>query len=323
MADFEIQGNELVEYQGEKTHVVIPDGVRVIGEDAFRRCDIESVIIPDSVRSIRYGAFADCFKLKTLELPDSVKNIGQNAFSCSGLQSIRLPSGLQRIAEYCFYGTNLTEITIPDSVQTIHSNAFERCRHLEKVVLPDGLRSIEDGAFENCTNLRSIPLPPQTKVSGGAFDFCNALGVADGFVVVDGMLFRSPAFSASYEVVIPDRVRVIKSFSIDIRRDVDGVMWYTNRQERFDCINKKAGSVIHIPSSVEKIESSAFCGDILQIISASTAPFNSLALSGCPRLESLTVPAGTKISEDVFGFYEENKEQRRRLTVIYTGGEKA
>lgn len=322
MADFEIQDHVLVEYQGEETHVVIPDGVRVIGEDAFMRCSIESVIIPNGVRSIRSGAFMDCRRLRTLELPESVKTIGESAFSGSGLQSIRLPGGLQRIAEYCFYGASLTEITVPNSVRTIDSHAFARCGHLEKVVLPDGLRNIESGAFENCTRLRSIRLPPQTSVSGGAFDFCNAFAEADGFVVVNGMLFKSPAFSASYEVVIPDRVRVIKSFSVDIRRDVDGVMWYSNRQERWDAIEKKVGSVIHIPSSVEEIESDAFCGDILRIISASTAPFDPLALDGCPQLESLTVPAGTEVSENVFGYYEEDEERRRRLSVHYTGGEK-
>lgn len=175
MEDFEIENGVLTEYQGEDVDVIVPEGVREIGEGAFWRCDVESVRLPQ------------------------------------GIRAIRLPEGLERIEADCFSGTELTEI------------------------------------------------------------------------------------------VIPQRVRVIKSGSVDVSGN-DG------------------GSIVHIPAGVERIESSAFRGDIPRIVSASGAAFGCLSLRGCSHLLSLTVPAGTEVSECAFGFDEESRNLRSRLTVQYTGG---
>lgn len=201
MEDFEIENGVLTEYQGEDVDVIVPEGVREIGEGAFWRCDVESVRLPQGIRAIRSEAFMNCRSLRRINLPESVRTIETEAFHGSGLRAIRLPEGLKRIEADCFSGTELTEI------------------------------------------------------------------------------------------VIPEGVRVIKS-----------------------------GSIVHIPAGVERIESSAFRGDIPRIVSASGAAFGCLSLRGCSHLLSLTVPAGTEVSECAFGFDEESKRLRSRLTVQYTGG---
>ena len=53
-------------------------------------------------------------------------------------------------------------------------------------------------------------------------------------------------------------MKTIKTGSIDIRRDVDGVMWATNRDELFKAREDKVGSIIELPASVEIIESALF-----------------------------------------------------------------
>ncbi len=211
MEDFEIENGVLTEYQGEDVDVIVPEGVREIGEGAFWRCDVESVRLPQGIRAIRSGAFMNCRSLRRINLPESVRTIETEAFHGSGLRAIRLPEGLKRIEADCFSGTELTEI------------------------------------------------------------------------------------------VIPEGVRVIKSGSVDVSGN-DG------------------GSIVHIPAGVERIESSAFRGDIPRIVSASGAAFGCLSLRGCSHLLSLTVPAGTEVSECAFGFDEESKRLRSRLTVQYTGG---
>ena len=106
--DFEIAANGVLKrYHGNNTEVVIPDGVREIGDSAFAdlkgiermlmECEdydapaMETLIIPDNVEKIGSYAFAYCLNLKKVEMTDSVSFIGDHAFEgCESLTDIRL-----------------------------------------------------------------------------------------------------------------------------------------------------------------------------------------------------------------------------------------
>ena len=70
--------------------IEIPDGVEIIGENAFESClNLINVKIPNSVLIIEGGAFEECSSLTTLTIPQNVSKIGTFAFNnCSGLKSI-------------------------------------------------------------------------------------------------------------------------------------------------------------------------------------------------------------------------------------------
>lgn len=66
----------------EGTSVTIPDGVTIIGANAFRGMgNLEQIHIPDSVRAIQENVFPGCYSLKEIYIPDSVKSIRSTAFS--------------------------------------------------------------------------------------------------------------------------------------------------------------------------------------------------------------------------------------------------
>lgn len=67
----------------ELKKVTLKNGVRSIGEDAFRDCSsLESVIFENTVlEKISDGAFWGCSALSSIALPDSVTEIERNAFS--------------------------------------------------------------------------------------------------------------------------------------------------------------------------------------------------------------------------------------------------
>jgi hypothetical protein len=135
--EIDIQGNDviLVKYLGEGGTVVIPDGVTLIGEDAFREClTLRSVSIPASMRSIGYLAFYSCQSLSqvTFSKHGSLKEIGEGAFSfCEALKIVRLPDSLSFINENAFgFCKKLSGVSIPPSVKEIGVTAFSECPKL-------------------------------------------------------------------------------------------------------------------------------------------------------------------------------------------------
>lgn len=82
----------------------IRDGVKVIGNNAFKRCEfLTNINIPNSVTNIGYEAFDCCVSLTSINIPDSVTNIGNKAFSsCVSLTSINIPDSVTNIGNEAF-----------------------------------------------------------------------------------------------------------------------------------------------------------------------------------------------------------------------------
>ena len=66
-----------------------------------------------------------------------------------------LPESLSQIGEEAFAGMPAQEFVLPDTVETIESKAFAGCGSLLLINLPDGVR-IADDAFADCEHLTII-----------------------------------------------------------------------------------------------------------------------------------------------------------------------
>lgn len=160
------------------TDLVIPEGVKNIGNDVFSRCiDLVGVNFPDSVTSIGGGAFSWCEHLRYVDLPSNLTIIDYDAFfNCSSLDTIILPQSLTIIGRNAFEGCeSLSEIILPDSVFRIDSYAFSDCG-ISSIALPQGITWLADGVFSGCNNLKTVSLPDGiTEIGGSAFYNCNNL----------------------------------------------------------------------------------------------------------------------------------------------------
>lgn len=83
------------------------------------------------IESIPDFAFASCLNLHSIELPCTVKSIGNYAFERTGIKCLSLPDGLIKIGERAFENSELETINIPESIQTIRNNPFLNCINLK------------------------------------------------------------------------------------------------------------------------------------------------------------------------------------------------
>ena len=127
----------LWKYSGSAERVIIPSEVgglpvREINKSAFSSKNITTVAIPESVRVIGDNAFSSCSKLEHVIFEGGVTTIGKRAFyNCTALEYIDFPETLISIGEEAFWScTALKSITLTDGVEELGSNAFRFCESL-------------------------------------------------------------------------------------------------------------------------------------------------------------------------------------------------
>ena len=152
---------------------VIREGVTEIPE-AFADCSkVTSIVIPNSVTNIGAHAFRYCTGLTSIVIPNSVTSIGDGAFEgCIGLTSISVdPNNLNFSSlEGILYDKEKTKIikvpcgntgdfVIPNSVISIASYSFCYCTKLTSIAIPNSVTKIGECAFIYCEGLTSIVIP--------------------------------------------------------------------------------------------------------------------------------------------------------------------
>ena len=165
-------------YRAQIKCVVVEDSVTSIGEYALANCEkMTSAILPQSLRTICKGAFWECTNLESIIIPDSVSTIAYNAFySCSSLRSVKLPKYLSTLESGVFFHCfSLDSIRIPDGVKSLAAT-FVGCTSLRYVDIPNSVTLIDGQVFNGCESLHSVVIPNSVKTMGGSvFYGCTAL----------------------------------------------------------------------------------------------------------------------------------------------------
>lgn len=187
--ELEIHGNagmnmpEQCFYDVPNIESVVISGAVDVPRDMFGKCTgLKKVTLKNGVRSIGEDAFRDCSSLEGVIFENTVlEKISDGAFwGCSALSSIALPDSVTEIEKYAFFETGLRNIQLPEKLTLIGAYAFCNCKNLEQVQLPSQLKELGNGAFGSCENLTQIQLPSQlNKLGGDAFRDCTSLDKID------------------------------------------------------------------------------------------------------------------------------------------------
>lgn len=192
--DFNLTTGTITKYNGTDTVVVIPPTisnwpVTKIGEDALKdNTTITSVTIPDSVTEIGSNAFAGCTNLTSVNYAGDWSNLTiqsgnpavQDAANAPLFDFAFTPDNTAVIVTNYKYNGAAADVTIPSRYQgkpvtTIGHAAFFNSA-VTSVTIPDSVTSISDEAFINCPKLTNISIPNSvTYIGFSAFSSCTSL----------------------------------------------------------------------------------------------------------------------------------------------------
>ncbi|MDE5790906.1 MAG: leucine-rich repeat domain-containing protein [Muribaculaceae bacterium] len=168
-------------YANNITSLIINAKLTAIPNQAFANCEkLASVTLPESVKSIGEWAFSYA-GLESIVLPEGLESLGSRVFfQCQNLTSVNIPTSLKQIPTYCFsYCKALTQLAFGDQVETIEGNAMQNCSALTSVVLPKNLVKIADYTLQNCSSLEMLEIPESvTSIGSSAFKGCSKLVVS-------------------------------------------------------------------------------------------------------------------------------------------------
>lgn len=212
----EIGENAFAETKVKK--ITLPDSLTKIGDYAFYSSSLEEITIPSGVKEIGYSAFDRCGNLQKLTLNSGLEKIGERAFMlCSVLSDVEIPDTVREIRNDAFANTGLCSVKIPASVQRLGAGVFSHCIMLEEAVFEGRMNTIPDSCFYNCTSLRSVVLPEELRSIGiYSFYYCTSLdivlpdtvktiadGAFEGCTQFDGTFKPMPGATDDFVLVCP------------------------------------------------------------------------------------------------------------------------
>ena len=238
-----IGGSEEDAFNLTSDSIFLPNSIRWISGNAFRKTRLKYINIPDSI--IRIGAYAFYgTKISSVFIPRKLTDIESRTFAGTNVDSFqvdranpaytsedgilynksktilisyppgretdlfRIPDGVMYILTGAFQDAKIDSLVIPDNVKYINECDFRVLNFTN--IIPDGITRIHSGAFKGCTNLTSVTIPNNV-TSIGSYAFANCTNLTSVVIPESVTSIERSAFSCSglTSVTIPNSVKTI------------------------------------------------------------------------------------------------------------------
>jgi hypothetical protein len=143
---------------------------------------LENVVLPVHLDRLGSGFFSQCRRLQNVSLPFNLTEIGDYAFSMSGLRHLTLPDSIVNVTRGALNGSAIESISIGNELRTFSIDVFSNCSSLREVhlrgeivtsVVCESIKSFDKliiSVDENCRNkttcgrepVRPTPTPQPT-----------------------------------------------------------------------------------------------------------------------------------------------------------------
>jgi uncharacterized repeat protein (TIGR02543 family) len=247
----------------------------------------------DGWTEVPYGAFKDLATVTTLTLPESLEDIGQNAFQ----------------------GTGLTSVTIPGNVRKVNGSAFKDCTKLTSLTL-DYSENLTDGGWFSEKGVLLFNGTPFDKnyitdfvanrpfISGSSAPFTALKRATFGSHVTNIPAYMFNGLTLE-QLVVSESITDVGNYAFTNCTLPDGVVLPFSKMKKIgiDAFRSCTGLPATIDlSAIEEISSCAFqnCTSIESLIIGG-GTIGSSAFSGCTNLSSITLNEGvTEIGSSNF-----------------------
>lgn len=133
--------------------IILPEGMKYICGYTFSESLLEEIEIPQSIEEIGVEAFS-WSSIRKIELHGNLKLHTGVLYYCEQLETIKMAEGIKEIPDYFLcYSTKLKNVNIPNSVTTIGKEAFYGCGGLRDILIPESVEKIGQLAFSRCFHL--------------------------------------------------------------------------------------------------------------------------------------------------------------------------
>ncbi len=278
------------------TEVTIPRAMSIIGESAFGACNNLTTLNYNAENCIVESSFAGCNLLCNISFGDNVSKIPESLlYRVTSLKSIEIPNTVTEIGNYAFQYSGLMELTIPESITNIGIMAFANCPNLTTVYFNAINCNKVNGIFNSCEALnkvvfgKSVKIIPESLLMGCAN--LKEINISDSVTEIGKYAFWGTGIE---EITIPSGITQICESPLGSCKNLTTIYYNAKNCTMDNAFSSSTLTNVIIGESVIKIPSYFLndCEKVTQItIPESVSTIGGFAFAFCNELKTINFNA--------------------------------